>query len=183
MFKRIVLLLTVGVILPSVSLRIKNSDLRLAESSNFKATKVAENISVQDYAALLEDEREHYPFSDEFIEKYQQADGGYIEYALSVGHLVNKDAHEPNQKWHFFDSWYKRTEFKEGDTAKYRIYTLLQCPELVLWVYEASGVEPAKVKNAFDVAMQGKQQGLSAATIAKNMRAVVSWDDLIRNVK
>lgn len=139
--------------------------------------------TIRQFSDFLENKREHYPLSDEFIERYQQASGGYIDYAKQCGIEVNKYNHSPNQKWHFFDSWLIRS-IEDGsltyeDDAKKRIYTNLQCPELLLWIYEAMGVDPVKVKSAKEVAEAGKVKGDRTSTIAKNMRAVVSWEDLI----
>ena len=70
-----------------------------------KNASVAEELTVRDVADYLSTKKAHYPISDEFIEKYQQKSGGYIELALEKGLVVDKHLHEPNQKWHFFDSW------------------------------------------------------------------------------
>ena len=121
-------------------------------------------ITMKDIELFLKDKKEHYPLSDEFIERYQQKDGGYIELAESLEMTVNKEMHEPNQKWHFFESW--------------RVYNNLLCPELLLWIYEASGVSPDKVKAAKEVAEQGRAAGTSVTSIASNMRKCVPWDDI-----
>lgn len=140
------------------------------------------SITMNDIALFLETKKEHYPLSDEFIERYQQKSGGYIDNAKKAGLTVNKELHEPNQKWHFFDSWFYPSiedgtlEYEE--LAKNRVYSKLLCPELLLWIYEACEVAPLKVKEAKDVAELGKINGTSTTTIAKNMRSKVSWSDL-----
>lgn len=102
------------------------------------------------------------------------------------GHLVDKERHEPNQKWHFFDSWLYQSLDDGSITmdadAKRRVYTGLLCPELLLWIYEASGVDPIKVKAAKEVAEKGKVEGTNVSTIAKNMRACVPWEDIQTNI-
>ncbi len=137
-------------------------------------------VTMRDIADYLEDKKEHYPFSDEFVEKYQQTSGGYIENARKAGLTVDKLLHEPNQKWHFFTSWLYPT-IDEGmswdASAKDRVYSKLLCPELLLWIYEACEVSPEKVKAAKEVAEAGKVSGLAVTTIAKNMRGIVSWED------
>ncbi len=167
----------------------KNDDKKIeTEYSQVETKKVAENaatetiVTMRTIANFLSDKKEHYPLSDEFIEKYQQTSGGYIAFAKKEGHLVDKQQHEPNQKWHFFDSWLYQS-IEDGsliweDDAKSRVYTKLLCPELLLWIYEASDVNPVKVKKAMEVAEQGKIAGLSVSTIAKNMRGCVAWEDL-----
>lgn len=141
------------------------------------------NASISDMAYLLMDSNEHYYYSDLFIKEYQQASGGYIAFAKKTGHLVDKSNCEPNQKWHFFESWMYQS-FKDGSLtweaeAKSRVYTKLLCPELLLWIYEACGVNSTLVSNAYDVAVQGKIAGTTTTTIAKNMRGVVAWEDLV----
>ena len=144
------------------------------------ATEVT--ITIRDIADYLENKNEHYPMSDEFIERYQQTSGGYIDYAKKTGHMVNKEMHEPNQKWHFFNSWLYQS-IDDGSLtwdadAKKRVYTNLLCPELLLWIYEATEVDPIKVRNAKKVAEEGKSAGTNVSTIAKNMRACVAWEDI-----
>lgn len=51
-------------------------------------------ITMQDIASFLETKKEHYPLSDEFIERYQQSGGGYLDYARQLGLLVNKEQHD-----------------------------------------------------------------------------------------
>src|SRR5690554_1551808 len=145
-------------------------------------------ISMIDFASFLMDKNEHYPLSDEFVEKYQQTSGGYIAYAKQLGLEVDKQKHEPNQKWHFFESWLLPSISDPSNSltwdldAKVRVYNNLLSPELLLWIYEASGVSPEKVRNAKEVAEIGKSAGTHSATIAKNMRAEVSWEDIISNL-
>ena len=105
---------------------------------------------------------------------------------LKVRTLVDKSKHEPNQKWHFFDSWLYPS-IDDGSIswdadAKNRVYTRLLCPELLLWIYEASGVPVSKVQDAMDVAIAGKINGTHVSTIAKNMRECVPWSDIYDSI-
>lgn len=166
------------------SLSDDNITLNQTEKNAFDKKEIT--ITIQDIADFLQDKKEHYPFSDEFIEKYQQTSGGYIELAQKLGMVVSKELHEPNQKWHFFDSWLYPS-IEEGnllwDTdAKSRVYNSLLCPELLLWIYEACGVSPIKVKAAKEVAEQGKVNKTNVSTIAKNMRECVPWSDIENNI-
>ena len=158
-------------------------------SFNFDIKKNAEQsevITMRDIADFLDTKKEHYPLSDEFIERYQQKPSpsgeGYIDLAIELGLLVDKYQHEPNQKWHFFDSWlYPSIESGNitwDESAKSRVYSKLLCPELLLWIYEASGVNPLKVKAAKEVAEKAKVEGTHISTMASNMRKCVSWDDI-----
>lgn len=152
------------------------------QSVNDVVSRANETVTMRDIADFLQDKKAHYPLSDEFIERYQQTSGGYLDYAKQTGIEVDKQKHEPNQKWHFFDSWLYRS-IDDGSitweaSAKTRVYTGLLCPELLLWIYEACGVDPVKVKAAKEVAEQGKSAKTNVSTIAKNMRACVPWEDL-----
>lgn len=156
------------------------------KEKNELTSQTEEIITIREMADFLESKKEHYPLSDEFIERYQQTSGGYIDYARQKGLIVNKALHEPNQKWHFFTSWLD-VSIEEGtltweDDAKKRVYTNLLCPELLLWIYEASEVEPIKVKKAKEVAEEGKVNNTRVATIAKNMRSCVSWEDVSKAI-
>ncbi len=148
-------------------------------------TTATSTVTVLQMATLLESKMEHYPLSDEFIERYQQNGGGYIDNAKKAGITVDRQRYEPNQKWHFFESWLSECLMENTisweDDARSRIYSKLLCPELLLWIYEACGVDPVKVKSAMDVAVEGKVTGVSTSTIAKNMRGCVSWEDIAVN--
>lgn len=145
------------------------------------------NITISDIHDYLSMKEEHYPISDLFINEYQQTGGGYIAYAKQLGMNVDKSLALPNQKWHFFNSWLYRSiddgSLSWNDSAKSRVYSKLLCPELVLWIYEACNVDAAKVQAAYDVAVQGKIDGVSTTTIAKNMRSQVSWEDMKEDIE
>lgn len=155
-------------------------------STSSEANPHGYEVTIGDMAAFLSTKNSHYPISNAFIEEYQQTSGGYIAYAKQLGLLVDKTQHEPNQKWHFFDSWLQvlldEGSISYDDDAKKRVYTNLLSPELLLWIYEACGVDNVKVQAAYDVAVEGKIAGTHSATLAKNMRACVSWDDVKADV-
>ncbi len=88
------------------------------------------------------DKAEHYPISDRFIEKYQQRKNGYLDFAKKTGHLISANCHEPNQKWHLFESWFLQTvEEKKTDDLKEIKCEGFKCPELLLWMAEAAEVK------------------------------------------
>lgn len=173
--KRASLIVTIGLLIGTIVVKIDNvfTTLEAATSS----------YTIQDFADYLEDKREHYPLSDEFIERYQQASGGYIDYAKQCGIVVDRTQHSPNQKWHFFTSWLEYGEIDKTGDAYSRIYVGLKCPELLLWIYEAMGADPNKIRDAKVVAEQGRINNINVSTIAKNMRACVTWEDLIINLQ
>lgn len=166
----------------NVNFSKQNQSLNIQKVNNPSVRATDTTITILDMALYLNTKKEHYPFSDEFIEKYQQTSGGYIDFANKTGHLVDREKHEPNQKWHFFDSWLMQS-IEDGTLtwdadAKRRVYSGLLCPELLLWIFEATEVSPDKVKNAKEVAEQGKVANTNVSTIAKNMRACVPWEDI-----
>lgn len=151
-----------------------------------EVASISETVTVGQMVEYLLTKNEHYPLSDEFIERYQQNDGGYIDKALKEGLLVDKLQHEPNQKWHFFESWFYPSLEEETisytDDAKSRVYNKLLCPELLLWIYEACEVSPTKVRAAMKVAEEAKTQGTHISTMAKNMRGCVPWEDIAETI-
>ena len=165
---------------------VDGDDLAANETASVLSVSDTEKVvTVKMMADYLETKKEHYPLSDEFIERFQQTDGGYIEKAEEDGILVDKELHSPNQKWHFFESWLYPS-IEEGkisweDSAQSRVYTRLLCPELLLWMYEACEVDPIKVREAKDIAETAKILGakvMPLATMASAMRKVVTWDDV-----
>lgn len=101
--------------------------------------------------SFFHDKKEHYPISDEFIENYQQYDDGrdfsYITYAHRTDHMIDPQMHEPNQKWHLYESYmiYKIIEARGNTDFRIRAF---KCPELLLWMAEAAGVESSIVEEA-----------------------------------
>ncbi len=146
----------------------------------------ASDLTIDEYTTFLKTKAEHYPISDEFIEKYQQNDGGYIDLAKQLGIPVDRQIHSPNQKWHFFESWFnpklEAGGFALTDSARSKIYTPLLCPELLLWMYEASGIDPDKIKAAYDIAVDYKENGGNLSTTASKMRDCVQWADIVAHV-
>jgi len=98
---------------------------------------------------------EHYPISDRFIEQYQQLDDGYLDFAKKTGHCINKNLHEPNQKWHLFESWFLQTVAEKKTNSLDEIYSNgFLCPELLLWMAEAAGVEEKYIYEASEYARE-----------------------------
>lgn len=96
---------------------------------------------------------EHYPISDEFIKKYQQKPTGksYIDFAHDTGHTVSAEQCEPNQKWHLFVAYISYKLEVDDLCAKARMGPL-QCPELLLWMAEAAGIDDEIVTEAKEAA-------------------------------
>lgn len=179
--------LTLGSSLTKCFIKRINDEEQVNKIENLKEKNATSTMTLRVMADYLQTKKEHYPLSDEFIERYQQTSGGYLTYAKQLGLVISKELHEPNQKWHFFDSWLYRTV--DGSTsityessAKSSVYTGLKCPELLLWIFEACEVEPSKVKAAKEVAEAGKVAGTNVTTLAKSMRDCVPWEDIEANI-
>lgn len=176
--------LTIGGCIFSSNIK-SNMDSISVEQNRVEANEANRPLTMKEFTTFLNSKKEHYPLSDEFIEKYQQAGGGYIEKARSLGMLVDKEQHEPNQKWHFFTSWYEASledgSVSEDSNPQKVVYNRLLCPELLLWIYEASGVNPNKVKLAKEVAEIGRAKGTAVTSIAKSMREQVPYEDIYQN--
>ena len=140
-------------------------------------------ITMSDMERFLLTKDEQYPITNEYVELYQQASGGYITNAIKAGLVVDKAQHLPSQKWHYFESWLYAT-IEEGmmwdASASDRSYGKFSCPELLLWIIEATGVETEKVIEAKDIAIAGKESGLGVSTICANIRAAVPFNTYLR---
>ena len=77
--------------------------------------------------------------------------GGYIKFAHKTGHTVSAEQCEPNQKWHLFESYISRTFEDEGENVVVHIGKL-KCPELLLWMAEAAGIDEEIVTEAKEAA-------------------------------
>lgn len=111
-------------------------------------------MKIREWMELLADKKEHYPVSDEFIKNYQQSPmnkNGYVYYAWKKGHVICREIAEPNQKWHFFESYIsiliEQGKIQLDDDAG-KCYKRLKCPELLLWIAEAVGIDSETVKEA-----------------------------------
>lgn len=110
-------------------------------------------ISLIDLIKFYCEKKEHYPISDEFIKKYQQkaTRDSYIVFAYKTGHTVSAEQCEPNQKWHLFEAYISYRLKVNGGDAKARMGKL-KCPELLLWMAEAAGIDDDIVTEAKEAA-------------------------------
>ena len=140
-------------------------------------------ITMSDMERFLLTKDEQYPITNEYVELYQQESGGYIANAIKAGLTVDKAQHLPSQKWHYFESWLYTT-IEEGmlwdASASDRSYGKFSCPELLLWIIEATGVETEKVIEAKNIAIEGKQNGTGVSTICASIRAAVPFNTYLR---
>ena len=86
---------------------------------------------------------------------------------------VNQEQGEPNQKWHLFLSWFgwKKFENKEPAIAQ------ASCPELWLWMVEASGVfNEEELKNLYEKAVVYKKA-------ADYKKALGEWKKILKEYR
>lgn len=139
-------------------------------------------ISLIDLIKFYCKKNEHYPISDEFIKKYQQKPTGksYIDTAYDTGHIVFARQCEPNQKWHLIEAYISLT-FKDEDENFVVNIRQLKCPELLLWMAEAAGIDDEIVTEAKEAAAseidrirEEKPDGSYSAKAVVKMNAKIS---------
>lgn len=149
-------------------------------------------ISLIDLIKLYCKKNEHYPISDEFMKKYQQkaTRDSYIDFARETGHTVSAEQCEPNQKWHLFESYISRTFEEKCENVVVDIRKL-KCPELLLWMAEAAGIDDEIVTEAKEAAAseidrirEEKPNGSYSAKAVYKMDAKISekYDKSLRDM-
>ena len=138
-------------------------------------------MTICEWMARMKHKNEHYGISDAFVKDYQQGKTGYIKYAMQVGYPIKKSQAEPNQKWHLFESYLHRRLADEKlsleDSAE-AVYKRLKCPELLLWIAEASGVDCLKVKEAANRAKEiidSGSDGRARNKAGQEIVRIISW--------
>lgn len=151
-------------------------------------------MKVNEFMKHYEGKNEHYPISDEFVKKYQQSHDnkkGYVHYAMEQGLLVCKEKAEPNQKWHLSEAYMQelleKEQIQSNDDAKTR-YNNLKCPELLLWIAEAAGVDSEiiaeaarKASETIDKGTNGYSRIAACGEIKKIIRWSLIESNLIKN--
>lgn len=143
-------------------------------------------MTIKEWMELLEDKEEHYPISDEFIKSYQQSPvnkNGYVYYAWEIGRVICRELAEPNQKWHFLESYLsiaiKQGKLQLNDDAG-KCYKKLKCPELLLWIAEAVGIDSEVINKAsrrsreiIDSGTNGRSRNKAGIEIANK---IIPWN-------
>jgi len=121
----------------------------------------------------------HYGLSDDFIRKYRQERGGYIQVAKAHGICTDQPAAEPDQKWHLLKSYLglkiETGKIKRDDAANF--WGRLRCPELLLWMAEAAGCDIEEAKKAAEEKCETNERYRRAAA-SKKIREVIPWSDI-----
>lgn len=135
---------------------------------------------IKEIINYLKTKKDHYPISDGFIKSgYQQQSGGYINKAKKIGLEIDYKKAEPNQKWHFIDSY--ASEKQENDVYKH----LLVCPELLLWMAEACGIDSNLIRKAekeaieiINIGRKEGKEGQSRNQAGIMIRKMITWSML-----
>ena len=148
-------------------------------------------MTVNEVIVFFSGRKEHYEISDEFIKSgYQQnKNSGYMSKAREKGLEINADKAEPNQKWHFVENYLKASlddgSLKEDDDAS-KCYSSIKCPELILWIAEAAGIDKAKVEASANEAKRIIDNGLDGHArdaAGVQMRKEIPWTDIEESIK
>jgi len=143
-------------------------------------------MELHEFIEFFKDKNEHYKVSDEFAtqEKYVQKRGGYIAMARRHGLERNIADAEPNQKWHLLVSYYDEAEDSKKDARV--CYNRLFCPELLLWIADAAGIEPKIVTEASDEAKRIIDNGANGrvrVTAGAAIRRIVPWEMIEKKIQ
>ena len=145
-------------------------------------------MTVGDLKRFYSDKDEHYEISDRFVKDgYQQTNdrpNTYIgtaknpEIAEKDKVIIDQSTAEPNQKWHLLRS-YCRYHMKDDNDAKVR---QLLCPELVLWMAEAAGIDKKVIdeaeKEARRIIDNGKDGNARTAAAREIIKMIGGWGEL-----
>ena len=142
-------------------------------------------MTLLELCGYIKDSSEHYDISDSFMENgYMQGMveneiirfNGYVKKARLEG-KINKDTKKISQKWHLFNSYLPGYEERDAKVC----YARLRCPELLIWIAEACGINKRKISLAAEKAratIDNKGNGRARCCAAREIREIVSWYDI-----
>ncbi|MHC1683077.1 MAG: hypothetical protein AB6733_09035 [Clostridiaceae bacterium] len=145
-------------------------------------------MEMQEFIEFFKDKNIHYEISDSFAgdERYRQKRGGYIKKAKDAHIEINIIKAEPNQKWHLLTSYYDELSDCKKDAKD--CYNRLLCPELLLWIAEAVGIDSevvnkaaTKAREIIDSGADGRLRNKAGKEITKE---IITWqmiEDKIKN--
>ncbi|HEY0221438.1 MAG TPA: hypothetical protein VGC17_01305 [Lactovum miscens] len=145
--------------------------------------KKTETMSIETFICLLSKKNPHLEISDNFVKNgYGQLRGGYIENAKKEGIALDVKNAEPNQNWHLCVN-YRNIKYNPNEDASVlwgRRY--LRCPELLLWILEASGICKTKVNELADEAksiIDDKKVRRARENAANAIRQKISFEEVV----
>lgn len=143
----------------------------------------AHTVSVDQLRRYYAQKQAHYPIVDDFMQaqggKYMQTSGGYIKIAAAQGIARSPQTAEPNQKWHLLESYLPVVEASGSVEVGPRIV----CPELLLWMAEAAGIDEEQVRAC---AQEARRIIDTGAPRARNTAGIAIrkafWPEIVRRV-
>ena len=150
-------------------------------------------MNLNEMVLIYSRKEKHYEISDAFVkEGWGQAETsgntGYIAEVRSNPDIeILPQLAEPNQKWHFLELYVKE---KSPELPAKAAYSRIKCPELLLWMAEAAGVDKERVmeaKNAAINVMKEKRKAGSTwrcrTTAGSKIREIIPWEMIENNLK
>lgn len=144
-------------------------------------------MEMQEFIDFFTDKNDHYEISDSFgrDERYRQKRGGYIKKAKDTHIEINIKKAEPNQKWHLLTSYYDELSDCKKDAKD--CYNRLLCPELLLWIADAAGIDSeivdkvaTKAREIIDSGADGRLRNKAGKEITKK---IIPWEMIEEKIK
>lgn len=144
-------------------------------------------MEMQEFIDFFQDKKTHYKTSDSFASdvRYRQKRGGYIKKAKDTHIEIDIEKAEPNQKWHLITSYYDELSDCKKDAKD--CYNRLLCPELLLWIADAAGIEleivekaAAKSREIIDGGADGRSRNKAGKEITKK---IIPWEMIEEKIK
>lgn len=140
-------------------------------------------MTIQDLIKFYIEKEKHYPISDLFVKAgYGQKKNGYIKKAKKANKTISCEDAEPDQRWHFLESYASTLDAKADVKTVYRVI----CPELLLWMAEAAGVDSKIVAEAeqsarviIDNGTNGYARNKAGREIKKN---IIKWEMIEKQI-
>lgn len=140
-------------------------------------------MTIQDLIKFYTEKEKHYLISDLFVKTgYGQKKNGYIKKAKKANKTISWEDAEPDQRWHFLESYASTLDGKADAKTVYRVI----CPELLLWMAEAAGVDSKIVEQAeqsarviIDNGTNGYARNKAGREIKKN---IIKWEMIEKQI-
>lgn len=151
-------------------------------------------MTVKEVIEYFKNAEDHYhKAADKFVsDGYHQSENtGYMKYAKSLGLTIDAEKAEPNQKWHLLESYIQLALDDEKnsmtlETPFSKRYCRLSCPELLLWIAEAAGVDDQKVEQASEAAksvIDNNTYKRPRVSACSKIRKIIPWSEIVKSIE
>lgn len=134
-------------------------------------------LELKKFVEYFRNKNPFYDISKSFVcNGFGQKSGGYIALARKNRISIDMENAEPNQQWHLLTAYYNELTDDQKRTKNYRY---LKCPELLLWIAEAAGIDSALVDKAANEAREiinNGTNGYSRIKAASKIKTIITWD-------